>query len=149
MTKTQIAAELATLGIVLTASQIKKASLADLQAQLDAARKPKAARKPRALGPHVFCKPSGDPKAVRAGSKKHILLAALEKGASLDDLMTATGWQKGVVQSAFQYDVKMTGFGVERRADGLYYLIFPKNLKTIPVATPDVSRTDALVAACR
>lgn len=152
MTKTQIAAELATLGVVLTASQIKKTSLADLQAQLDAAQKPKAERKPRALKPHTYCQPTDDAQKVvpvREGSKKHALFTALLDGATLEELQEATGWTRATVQSSFSYDAKNSGFGVERREDGRYYLLLPSGMTGLPVITEELDRAAALVAACR
>lgn len=144
MTKTELNALLAT---PLTASKLKKTPLAELQAMVEA-QKPKAERKPRALAPRVMVQPSGDVKAVREGSKKHLLLAALECGATIEELMAATGWNRATVQSSFRIDVASTGFGVERRDDQRYYLLFPAGVKRIPVATADVSRA-AAVAACR
>jgi len=110
--------------------------------------KPKAERKPRALQPHVFCEPTDEIKAVKADSRKHKLLAALEGGATLEELMAATGWNRATVQSSFRIDVASTGFGVERREDGRYHLLFPAGVKRIPVMTPDVTRA-AAVAGCR
>ena len=144
MTKTELNALLAT---PLTASKLKKTSVAELQAMVEA-QKPKAERKPRALAPRVMVEPSGDVKAVRDGSKKHLLLAALVRGATIEALMEATGWTRATVQSAFRVDVASTGFGCERREDGRYHLIFPAGVKSIPVATADVTRA-AAVAGCR
>ncbi len=108
-------------------------------------------RKPRVLKAHVFCQPMDAPVAIRAlteGSKKHKLAAALLDGATMDELMAATGWRKDVVSSAFQYDMKNSGFGVERRSDQKYYLLMPKGLKRLPVVSKGETRADALVAAC-
>ena len=144
MTKTELNALLAT---PLSASKLKKTPLVELQAMVEA-QKPKAERKPRTLAPRVMVEPSGEIKAVRDGSKKHALLAALERGATIEELMAATGWIRATVQSAFRVDVASTGFGCERREDSRYYLLFPAGVKRIPVMTADVSRA-AAVAGCR
>jgi hypothetical protein len=63
--------------------------------------------------------------------------------------MEATSWNKATVQSAFSYDMKNSGFGVERRDDQKYYLLMPKGLKCLPVVVKGQTRADALVAACK
>lgn len=158
-TKADLAAALKDLGIDMTPSQIKKASKDELAArywtmieQAAKQEKPKAPKTPRAMKPHTYCRPvekAEDAKALTSGSKKHLIAAALLDGAALDELMTVSGWSKATVQSSFSYDMKNSGFGVERREDGKYYLILPAGMKALPVATADVSRADALVAACR
>ncbi|MET4130013.1 hypothetical protein [Roseovarius sp. MBR-6] len=113
---------------------------------------PKAERKARVLKAHVYCQPVAKPEQItslKAGSKKHLLAQALLGGATMDELMAATGWKKDVVSSAFQYDMKNSGFGVERRDDQKYYLLMPKGLKVLPVMAQGQTRADALVAACR
>jgi hypothetical protein len=101
------------------------------------AQKPRAERRPRALAPRVMVEPTDDVKAVKEGSKKHLLLAALVNGATLEELMAATGWNRATVQSSFKIDVASTGFGVERREDGRYYLLFPAGVKmTLPRICP-------------
>jgi hypothetical protein len=112
--------------------------------------KAKAATTPKALKPHVYCEPGklDDVKAVKAGSKRHLLFAALKKGATLEEMMAATGWNRSTVQSSFRVDVPAAGFGCERRADGCYWLLLPKGLKSLPVAQPGQTRAEA-VAGCR
>ncbi|MBK5928361.1 hypothetical protein [Rhodobaculum claviforme] len=146
LSKADLNARLAT---PLTASALKKIAKADLVAMVAAQEKP---RQPRTLKPHVFCQPVADAteaKALKEGSKKHLLAAALLNGATLDELMAVTGWNKSTVQSAFAYDMKSAGLGVERREDGRYYLLLPAGMLRLPIATADVTRADALVAACR
>ncbi len=113
--------------------------------------KPKAAPKTRALKPHVYCQPVPKTENITSltdGSKKHKLASALLDGATMEELMEAVGWNRSTVQSAFSYDMKNSGFGVERRKDQKYYLLMPKGLKRLPVMQKGQSRADALVAAC-
>ncbi|PIP98159.1 MAG: hypothetical protein COW75_01465 [Rhodobacterales bacterium CG18_big_fil_WC_8_21_14_2_50_71_9] len=88
MTKAERNARLTT---PLTASAFKKASKADLVAMVEAQSLAPKARKPRPLAPRMMVEPTGDVKAVMEGGKKHALLAALLKGATIEDLMAATG----------------------------------------------------------
>lgn len=128
-----------------TAKQVKSVTVADAPA-------PKAERKARVLRPHVYCLPVEQAEQITAlidGSKKHRLAAALLKGATMKQLEVATGWKKAVVSSAFQYDMKNSGFGVERRDDQKYYLLMPAALKVLPVVVKGQKRPDAVVAACR
>lgn len=116
------------------------------------AKKKPAAKGPRVLKPHRFCEPVDKPEnitAVQEGSKKHKLFEALWDGATIEELMEATEWSRTTVQSAFGYDVKNSGFGVERRDDQKYYILKPAGLKRLPVTTKGQSRADALVAACK
>ena len=145
------------------ASALKKTSKADLIANLDTLEpktadapnddpKPKANSKPRTLKAHKYCDPVDTPEKIMSlkdGSKKHLLAKALWGGATIDDLMAATGWNKSTVQSAFHYDMKNSGFGVERRDDAKYYLLVPNGLKRLPVVSKGETRADALVAACK
>lgn len=136
----------------LNASALKKMPKADLVALVAKQEKPKAARKPRVLGAHTYCLPVDDAQKVvpvREGSKKHALFSALLKGATMEELQEATGWQRSVVQSSFGYDVPKSGFGVKRTEDGTYWLLMPKALAALPVITAEVDRAAALVAACR
>lgn len=115
---------------------------------------PKAAPKPRAPKPledRIIVAPANDLKMVRPtgeGSKRHLLAQALLKGATIEDLMTVTGWNKSTAQSALRWDVPQMGLGVERRGEK-YFLILPEGVKAIPVKAKDMTRADALVAACR
>lgn len=101
MTKAELNTRLAT---PLTASKLKKTSLADLQAIVDA-EKPKAC-KARALPDRVMIEPGKpeDVKATKAGSKRHLMAEALAKGATIEELMETLGWTKDTVSSAFRVD---------------------------------------------
>ncbi|PIE13509.1 MAG: hypothetical protein CSA68_11675 [Rhodobacterales bacterium] len=146
MTKNELNAKLAT---PLTASQLKGTKLADLQVMVEA--QTPAAKNARVLKPHVYCEPVPKAESITSlteGSKKHKLAAALLKGATMEQLMEAVGWNRSTVQSAFSYDMKNSGFGVERRKDQKYYLLMPKGLKRLPVMQKGQSRADARVAAC-
>lgn len=145
MTKAEHNARLAT---PLTASQLKKTSLAELQAMADA-QKPKA-RKPRELPDRVMLEPGKpeDVKATKAGSKRHLMAEALTKGATIEELMATLGWNKDTVSSALRTDMGALALGVERKA-GKYYLLMPKGVKRIPAHDADTTRADALVAACK
>lgn len=148
MTKTELNARLTA---PLTASKLKKTSLADLRAMVDAQSQPKE-RKQRMLKPHTYCQPVDTPENVtslKEGSKKHKLAQALLGGATREELCEATGWKWDVVSSAFSYDMKNSGFGVERRDDQKYYLLMPAGLRRLPVMEKGQSRADALVAACK
>lgn len=145
MTKAELNARLAT---PLTASKLKKTSLAELQAKVDA-ETPKA-RKPRELPDRVMLEPGKpeDVKATKAGSKRHQMAEALAKGATIEELMETLGWNKDTVSSALRTDMGALGLGVERKA-GKYYLLMPKGVKRIPAHDADTTRADALVAACK
>ena len=110
-----------------------------------------APRKPRTLAPHVYCQPAAKPEGVTAlveGSKKHLLAKTLLKGATIEQLMKATSWNRSTVQSSFGYDMKNSGFGVERRADQKYYLLMNKKLKRLPIKAADKTRAASVVDAC-
>jgi hypothetical protein len=115
---------------------------------------PKAAPKPRApkaLEDRIIVAPANDLKMVRPtgeGSKRHLLAQALLKGATIEDLMTVTGWNRSTAQSALRWDVPQMGLGVERRGEK-YFLILPAGVNMIPVRAKDMTRADALVAACK
>lgn len=154
------------------ASQLKKASKADLidmlerrdatQAEAKALRsvddkirdakivKAPKARKPRELPDRVMREPGKpeDVKATKAGSKRHLMAEALAKGATIQELMETLGWNKDTVSSALRTDMGALGLGVERKA-GKYYLLLPKGVKRIPAHDADTTRADALVAACK
>lgn len=126
----------------MTASKLKKTSLTDLQAMVDA-QKPKA-RKPRELPDRVMVeagKPE-DVRATKAGSKRHLMAEALAKGATVEELMALLNWNKDTVTSAFRTDMRALGFGVERKA-GKYFLLFPKKIKRLSSAiVKDVASTE-------
>jgi uncharacterized small protein (DUF1192 family) len=139
-TKADIYLELKQHGVELSHSKLRKTTIADLQAMLDAkhgeiervkaARKarglPKPAansaskRKPRTItiGP----KPRAQLKPCRAGTKQAALLDALADGATMWELLSvcsrnvsggAKDWSEASIRSAFYYDVHhVKGYGV-------------------------------------
>lgn len=115
---------------------------------------PKAApapRKARVVEDRIIVAPANDMKMVRPtgeGSKRHLLAQALLKGATIEELMTVTGWNRSTAQSALRWDVPQMGLGVERKGEK-YFLILPAGVRAIPVRAKDMTRADALVAACR
>lgn len=152
------------------ASQLKKASKADLidmlerrgatQAEAKALRsaddkirdakivKAPKARKLRELPDRVMLEPGKpeDVKATKAGSKRHLMAEALAKGATIEQLMETLGWNKDTVSSALRTDMGALGLGVERKA-GKYYLLMPKGVKRIPAHDADTTRAEALADA--
>lgn len=158
------------LAVPLTASQLKKVSKADLIAKFDAmpasdaleadlrdARADEtpptapATRKPRTLEDRVIQKPADDfkhVKAVQEGTKRHILIKALETGATMDDLIAALGWSRDVVSSALRYDLGQMGLGCERKA-GRYFLLLPKQLRRVAVKAKGQAAGEVLLAACK
>lgn len=112
--------------------------------------KAKPAPKARVLEDRIIT-PVGkleDVKAVSDGSKKHKLAEALLRGATIEHLMEVTGWNRSTTLSALRWDVGQMGLGCERKG-GKYFLIMPEGLKRLPLRTSDVTRADALVAACK
>lgn len=115
---------------------------------------PKAEPKPRttkALEDRIIVAPANDMKMVRPtgeGSKRHLLAQALLKGATIEELMTVTGWNRSTAQSALRWDIPQLGLGCRREGDR-YFLILPAGVNMIPVRAKDMTRADALVAACR
>jgi len=113
--------------------------------------KVKPAPKARVTEDRVIVAPATDLKMVRPtgeGSKRHLLAQALLQGATVEELMAVTGWNKSTATSALRWDVPQMGLGVERKADK-YFLILPAGVKAIPVKAKDQTRADALVAACK
>lgn len=110
----------------------------------------KAAAKRNALGDRVITEPgkAEDVKATKAGSKRHILAETLAKGATLEELEKALGWNKSTVSSALRWDIGQMGLGVERKG-GKYFLLLPEGVKRIPARNADTTRADALIAACK
>ena len=170
MTKSAINALLAT---PLTASQLKKKSHADLVAMFDAMsatdalaadlrdaraddptppapKAPRKARTPRVLDDRVLIAPgkAEDVRPTKAGSKRHLMAEALEKGATIEEMVELLGWNKDTVSSALRTDMGAIGLGVERKA-GRYHLLLPAGVKRIPAHDADTNRASALVAACR
>ena len=145
-------AELAALIGGMTASQIKKTSHADLvQMAGEKARvQPKADRKPRGLDDRVIQAPGKveDVRPTKEGSKRALLVIALQRGATIEHLMEVLGWNKDTVSSALRTDLKAIGLGCERRK-GKYHLMLPEGMKKLPLRDATTSRADALAAACR
>lgn len=110
---------------------------------------PSPAPKPRAarvLDDRVITQPAQDQKHVKAvtqGSKRNLLIQALEKGATIDDLMTATGWNKDTVTSALRWDLAQAGLGCERKG-GKYYLMLPKGFTRPAIVEKGQARVDAI-----
>jgi hypothetical protein len=170
MTKSAINALLTT---PLTASQLKKKSHADLVAMFDdmsatdaldadlrdartddptppVPKAPRKPRTPRVLDDRVLIAPgkAEDVRPTKAGSKRHLMAEALEKGATIEDMVELLGWNKDTVSSALRTDMGALGLGVERKA-GRYHLLLPAGVKRIPAHDANTNRAAALVAACR
>lgn len=113
---------------------------------------PKPAPKtPRVLDDRIVQQPATDLKHVKPineGTKKHLIAQALLIGATVEKLQEVTGWNRATALSSLTVDMKASGLGVERKA-GVYYLIMPAGVKTIPVRAKDQTREAALVAACK
>lgn len=105
----------------------------------------------RVIEDRVIVAPATDLKMVKPvseGSKRHLLAEALLIGATVERLQEVTGWNKSTATSALRWDVPQMGLGVERKGDK-YFLLFPAGVKAIPVRAKDMTRADALVAACK
>lgn len=150
MTKTELNARLAA---PLSASKLKKTSLADLQAMVDAqpasTTAPKT-RKARELDDRVILAPGklDDVRPTKAGSKRALLVEALAAGATVEEMMDSLGWNRETVTAALRTDIKAIGLGVERKA-GRYHLLLPEGMNRPPLRDADASRADALSAACQ
>lgn len=110
--------------------------------------KPRAAR---VLDDRVITQPAQDQKHVKAvtqGSKRHLLIEALAKGATIDDLMTATGWNKDTVTSALRWDLSQAGLGCERKG-GKYFLLLPKGFTRPAIVEKGQAKGEVLLAACK
>jgi hypothetical protein len=124
MTKNELNAR---LPIPLSASALKKISLADLQARvgtnqvLDDSEYLTPTRKPRSAE-GILIQPSDVQKTPKPGSKRALILDMLRSGTTLDEIATATGWSRSVASSALYVDVKGAGWGVER-VDGRLFLL--------------------------
>lgn len=145
-TKTELNARLAT---PLTVSKLKKTSLAELQALVDA-QQPKPARQSRGLDDRVIQAPGklDDVRPTKEGSKRALLVIALQRGATIEHLMEVVGWNRETVSSALRTDLKAIGLGCERRK-GKYHLMLPEGMKNLPLREATMTRADALVAACK
>ncbi len=120
--------------------------------EIDSGKAATAQPKPRAarvLDDRVITQPAQDQKHVKAvtqGSKRHLLIQALEKGATVEELMVATGWGKETVTSALRWDLVQVGCGCERKG-GRYFLILPKGFAKPAIVEKGQARVDALGAA--
>lgn len=155
MTKQEIAHDLEALGVTLTASQIKKTSLADLQAMLSKAKlsniapMPKA-KKERVVEDRVLVAPTSDLsniRPIREGTKRHAIVQALLKGCTLTELAEVLGWRRDVASSALYTDLKAAGLGV-RCEGGVLHLMLPEGSNVVPVRAK-VQAGDAQKAACK
>ena len=108
-------------------------------------KKPKSkAKKPSATGPRkskgINVEPKSKAVPVQFGTKQHVLLAALDDGATLADLQKALPtWSSATIKSALYHDVNnLKGYGISTQLiDGepLYTLVMPKGVEAI-VVTP-------------
>ena len=108
-------------------------------------------KKARALDDRVITQPALDQKHVKAvtqGSKRHLLIQALEKGATISELMAATGWNKDTTTSALRWDLAQCGLGVERKG-GKYFLLLPKGFTRPPILEKGQAKGEVLLAACK
>lgn len=113
--------------------------------------KPKPAPKARTPEDRVITQPAKDLKLVRPtteGTKRHLLAQALQRGATVEHLCEALGWNRSTVTSALRWDLAQMGLGCERKGEK-YFLILPAGVTTIPVREKTQTRADALVAACK
>ena len=110
----------------------------------------KPARKLRGLDDRVIQAPGklDDVRPTKEGSKRALLVIALQRGATIEHLMEVVGWNRETVSSALRTDLKAIGLGCERRK-GKYFLMLPEGMKNLPLREATTSRADALVAACK
>lgn len=136
--KASISADLRALGVELSASKLKKTTLAELQAMLDAKgaeiAQPKRVR--RTKGVFRDPRPASEFKPTKPGSKRHLMAEALLKGATIEDLMTVTGWNRATASSAILADM-FHGMGAGLRTDWdedgtpRYFLVLPEGVRTL------------------
>ena len=108
-------------------------------------------KKARALDDRVITQPAQDQKHVKAvtqGSKRHLLIQALEKGATISELMAATGWNKDTTTSALRWDLAQAGLGCERKG-GKYFLLLPKGFTKPAIVEKGQAKGEVLLAACK
>ena len=150
ISKAFIYSDLHALGVELSASKLKKTTLAELQAMLTAKhveeQKTRRAKRAsnvappsrRSKGVNLPAKPATQLRACRAGSKQAILIDHLAKGATLAELVAALKpWSESSVKSALYWDVaKVKEYGVrtETADDGMqrYHLVLPKGVEAPP-----------------
>lgn len=71
-------------------------------------------------------------KLPREGSKRAIIMGAMIKGATIEQICKLSGWQESAARSFMGYDVAKCGLGVKRvTKNGLttYHLLTPKGIK--------------------
>jgi hypothetical protein len=107
-------------------------------------------RKPRSLDDRVILAPgkAEDVRPTKEGSKRALLVQALQRGTTLEHLQELLGWNRDTVSSAIRTDVGAIGLGVERRS-GKYFLIMPDGLNCLPVREAKSSRSDAPLSDCK
>ena len=110
----------------------------------------KPARKRRGLDDRVIQAPGklDDVRPTKEGSKRALLVIALQRGATIEHLVEVVGWNRETVSSALRTDLKAIGLGCERRK-GKYFLMLPEGMKNLPLREATMTRADALVAACK
>jgi hypothetical protein len=106
----------------LSESALKKLSKEALVEKLEA-------EKPRSRGADrvLFDLRPDELKLPRTGSKRHLLIHALDAGLTLEEMEKSLGWKRDTITSAIYLDVRACGLGVERR-DGSLRLLKPENL---------------------
>lgn len=109
----------------------------------------KPTRKPRGMDDRVIQAPGklDDVRPTKEGSKRALLIQALQRGTTIEHLMEVLGWNRDTVSSALRTDLKAIGLGCERKG-GKYHLLLPKGMTKLPLRDATTSRADALVAAC-
>lgn len=110
---------------------------------------PKPARKLRGLDDRIIQTPGklDDVKPTKEGSKRAILIQALQRGTTLEHLQELLGWNRETVSSALRTDVGAIGLGCERKG-GKYFLLLPEGMKKLPLREATATRA-AAVAACK
>jgi hypothetical protein len=129
MTKNELNA---LLPVPLSASDLKKISLADLQARVDAlppaqvlddSEQLTPTKKPRPAQDGILFAPRAERKDPKPGSKRAQLLNLLRAGTTVDEIAAALSWQRSAASSALYLDVRDTsGYGVERIGGRLFLL---------------------------
>lgn len=69
---------------------------------------------------------------LREGSKQLTLARALEKGATMPQLMKALNWNEATVRSGFYWDLRRKGLGVRQEGDK-FHLVLPEGVTAIEV----------------
>ncbi len=127
MTKSELNAR---LPVPLTASQLKKITITELRARVEALPKREVLDDSEQLTPTrrkqnadgVLFAPADAQKEPRAGTKRAVILDLLRAGTDVDEIAESTGWKREVASSALYVDVKGAGWGVERIEGRLFLL---------------------------